>query len=122
MVVLESPRTWLDLGHSATIEVNTNAICWLDQFIRNPRAQRIVWDLRTRADRKAESLWHHGGHGQQHYWIDIGDHTAETLGVDTIIVEVDKENNVIKVESCGDYLRLLVNATMLNLQMPVTRA
>jgi predicted esterase len=122
MVVLESPRRWLAQapGRSDTIEVNTNAIRWLDQFIRNPRPQRIVWDLRTRADRKAVSLWHHGGHGQQHSWIDISDHTAETLGVDMVIVEVEKKNNLLKVESCGNYLRLLVDAMMLDLQMPVT--
>ncbi len=119
IAVLRSPRTWLALGHSDTIDVNTNAICWLDQFTRNPRPQWVVWDLRTRADRKAESLWHHCGHGQQHYWLDISDYTADALGVDTIIVEVDKENNVINVESCGSYLRLLVDATMLNLDMPV---
>jgi len=118
-VVLVDPYKWVSLGISDTMEANTNAVRWLSQFVRNPRPERVVWDLKTRADRKAEGLWHHGGHGQQHYWIDIGDHTAETLGVDTIIVALDKTRNMIRVERAGRYLRLLLDTEMLNLEEPV---
>ena len=46
-------------------------------------------------------------------------HTAETLGVDTIIVALDRPHNMIRVEKAGNYLRLLVDAEMLNLEEPV---
>lgn len=118
-VVLDNPHKWLTDGTSNTIQCNTNAIRWLNQFVRNPRPELVTWDLRTRAGRKAESFWHNDGHGQQHYWIDIGDHTTETLGVDTIIVALDKEHNMIRVEKAGKYLRLLVDADMLNLERSV---
>lgn len=52
-------------------------------------------------------------------WVDIGDHTAETLGVDTIIVALDKEHNIIKVEKTGKYLRLLLDVDMVDLERPV---
>jgi len=117
--VLVDPYKWLSVGFSDTTEANTNAVSWLSQFVRNPRPERVFWDLKTRADRRGEGLWHHGGHGQQHYWIDIGDHTAETLGVDTIIVALDKTHNMITVERAGKYLRLLLDTEMLNLDEPV---
>jgi len=47
------------------------------------------------------------------------DHTAETLGVDTIIVALDKTRNMIIVERAGKYLRLLLDTEMLNLDEPV---
>jgi hypothetical protein len=118
-VVLDDPHKWLTTGTSDSIECNTNAIRWLTQFVRDSRPELVIWDLRTRANRKAEGFWHDGGRGQQHYWIDIGDHTTETLGVDTIIVSLVKEHNMIRVEKAGKYLRLLVDAEMLNLEKPV---
>ena len=113
--VLDDPHKWLTTGTSDSIECNTNAIRWLTQFVRNSRPELVIWDLRTRAKRNAEGFWHDGGRGQQHYWIDIGDYTAETLGVDTIIVSLVKDQNMIKVEKAGKYLRLLVDAEMLDL-------
>ena len=117
--VLLDPYKWMAHGIRNTTEVNTNAVHWLSRFVRNPRPERVVWDIETRADRRAESFWHHGGHGQQHYWIDIGDHSAKTLGVDTIIVALDRTHNMIRVEKAGKYLRLLVDAEMLNFDEPV---
>lgn len=58
--VLLDPNKWLSLGIGDTKDVNTNAISWLNQFMRNPRPERVLWDLKTRADRTAESLWGHG--------------------------------------------------------------
>lgn len=117
--VLADPHKWLTFGSSDSINCNTNAVRWLTQFVRNPRPERVLWDIKTRADRKAEGFWPEGGRGQQHYWVDIGDHTAETLGVDTIIVALDRPHNMIRVEKAGNYLRLLVDAEMLNLEEPV---
>jgi len=117
--VLQNPQKWLSLDISDTKVANTNAIRWLTQFERNPRPAKVIWDLNVRADRTAEALWGHEGHGRQHYWIDVGDHTSESLGVDRIIVDLDRSHNTIRVEEAGSYLRLLIDAEMLNLEEPV---
>lgn len=101
------------LDNGVPRQVNTNAVYWINQFQRNPRPARMIWDLKTRANRQAETLWHHGMHGQQQYWIDIGKNDTGSLGVDTIIVSLEKDNR-INVEKCGRYLRLLIDTTMLN--------
>jgi hypothetical protein len=106
-------------GSCDTTECDTNAIRWLDQFKRNWRPQRLIWDLKTRADRNGEGFWDQTGCGQQHYWLDIGDHSPESLGVDTIVVALHKETNAIHVEKAGQYLRILVDRDMLNLEQPI---
>ena len=73
----------------------------------------MLWDLTTRAARKGKRR------GEQHYWVDIGDNTAETLVVDTIIVRLDRSRNMIRVEKAGRYLRLLVDRRILDLEQPV---
>jgi len=117
--VFHDPDKWVTGRNGQISFVNTNAICWLDQFERNSRPQWVIWDVKTRADRHGEKFWNTNKHGEQHYWVDIGDNTAETLGVDTIIVGLEKENNRIRVEKCGKYLRLLVDGHMLDLDQHV---
>jgi hypothetical protein len=117
--VFDNPHNWLSLGSSGISEQNTNAVCWLGQFTRDPRPKRVIWDVTTRADREGEGFWSCNGHGQQHYWVDIGNHTADTLGVETIIVELERENNMVRVEKFGRYLRLLVDGYMLDFEQPV---
>jgi poly(3-hydroxybutyrate) depolymerase len=62
--------TWIhyDKGHRFDDNTTTecNAIYWLNQFVRNPRPRRIIWDRVQTVDNTV-----------------IGLHTAETLGVDT---------------------------------------
>lgn len=117
--VLDDPHKWLSFGANESSNQNTNAVCWLSQFVRNPRPRRVIWDLKTHADRQAEEIWNFGGHGQQFYWIDIGNNDLATLGVDTIIVELNQEDNMIRVERFGNYLRLLVDRNMLDFEQPV---
>ena len=118
--VFNDPHKWLSAGNRETSLCNTNAICWLDQYERNPRPQRVIWDLTTRADRYGQDLWNGKRHGEQYYWLDISDNSAETLGVDTIVVVLEKRSNMITLEKCGKYLRLLLDRQMLDLDRPVT--
>jgi hypothetical protein len=76
----------------------------------------LIWDLKTRADRNREGFWDQTGRGQEHYWLDIGDHSPESLGVNTIVVKLDKERNAINIEKAGQYLRILIDREMLDLE------
>jgi hypothetical protein len=116
--VCNDPHNWLTGANDEVSQRNTNAIHWLDRFERNPRPQRVIWDLTTRPHRRGEIL-DSKRDGGQHYWIDIGNNTAETLGVDTIIAAFEKETNSIKVEKFGNFLRLLVDGQMLDLDQLV---
>lgn len=118
-VVANTNSILTNSGSCDTIECDTNAIRWLHQFKRNSRPQRLIWDLITRADRNGEGFWDQNGRGQQHYWLDIGDHSPESLGVDTIVVALDKETNAIHVEKAGQYLRILIDRGMLDLAHPI---
>lgn len=116
--VLTDLKKWQTLKTSESSKHNTNAISWLRQFLRNPRPKQIIWDLKTWSHCRGENWWKFGGHGQQFYWVDIGDKAVETLGVDTIIVRLEP-GNMIKLVKFGKFLRLLVDSTMLNLGIPV---
>lgn len=117
--VLEDPHAWLTDGAHETVKRNTNAVRWLSQYTRNPLPERVVWDLTTRAEREAQSLWQRPGHGEQMYWLDIGTHTAATLGTSEIIATLHTADNAIAVSGAKGYLRVLLNGDMLDLSQPV---
>jgi len=117
--VLADLRKWQILETREYSKQNTNAVSWVRQFVRNPRPLRVVWDLKMWSDRHGDDFWKTRGHGQQFYWVDIGDNTAEMLGIETIIVELEPKTNMIKVEKFGKYLRVLVDGSMLDFNFPV---
>ncbi|KAJ7270307.1 hypothetical protein C8J57DRAFT_1321597 [Mycena rebaudengoi] len=112
-MVLANPHAWLTEGNRfshSNKQANTNAIRWLEQHTRNPYPERVVWDLTTRAQRESNGLW---------YWLDIGKHTRESLGTDTIVTSYDSARNAIVVEQARTYLRILVNSAMVDLDKSV---
>lgn len=117
--VFANPQKWLSAGDRTTVQRNTNAIAWLKGYTRNPWPSRVVWDLTTRADRRGNGVWPMPGHGQQHYWLDIGEHTAQTLGTDEIIASVDTVHNTVVVEKAKTYLKILLSGNMLDLSKTV---
>jgi predicted esterase len=117
--IFDNPQKWLVEGSRETRECNTNAIHWVNEFTRNPRPSIVVWDLTTYADRTGCDYWGYSGHGQQRYWVDIGCNTAQTLGTDTIHVEIDRQNNTIIVHQVGNYLRILIDSDMLDLEKSI---
>ena len=116
--VLADPAKWLSQRDRTTMQRNTNAIAWLKQYVRNPIPERVIWDLKTRADRSAVDLWDNR-HGDQHYWLDIGPHTRDTLGTDQIVASYDTAQNSIHVEKASTYLKLLLSGDMLDLSKPI---
>ncbi|KAF8182782.1 hypothetical protein K438DRAFT_1937698 [Mycena galopus ATCC 62051] len=108
--VLSTVPGWFVSSDRGTMLANTNAVRWVDQHIRNPLPAYVVWDLTTRAERESGGLW---------YWLDIGTHTCETLGTDTIVASYVSESNIVVVEQARMYLRILLNYSMLDLDKPV---
>ena len=124
-VVIANLSAWLQNGDRSTKTVDANAISWVRQHVRNPWPTRVIWDLRTRADRSGvrstgERLWATPVRGQLFYWLDISGSAKGQSEVDLIDVHMDKAANAIVIEKTTDWLRLLLNGSMLDLSKPVT--
>jgi uncharacterized protein (UPF0147 family) len=107
--VWENSETWLNGQPTDSVRVNTNAIDFLDKYVRNPLPETVVWDLTIRAEeRSVESF----------YWLRADKKMTDGL----IIASYDKRNNVITIttEDIKAPFSVLLNRTMLNFDRPVT--
>ena len=111
--VMASAQAWLRGEERAIAARNTNAIAWLDQFSRDPLPQALVWDLSTVVDTQETDG------PKQHYWLDVGQHTAESLGTQQVRARVDRASNTIYVEGAKTYLKIWLNNKMLDFGTPV---
>ena len=107
--VMADSGAWLDSGDSSVIETDTNAIRLMEQYVRNPLPERVVWDLSQRAEKRTEESF---------YWLQADSHITEGK----IIVSYDKETNSINVEECSiaGEVTFLLNNDMLDLFAPIT--
>ena len=107
--VIEDIQTWLDTGESPAIEVDANAVRYLEQHVRNPLPERVVWDLTQRADQRL---------GASFYWLQAD--KRHTKGM--IVASYDRETNSINVEQCSvpGKVTFLLSNDMLDLFKPVT--
>jgi hypothetical protein len=112
--VIADPAAWLRSGADASEARNTNAIAWLRRHRRAPLPARIIWDLKTDADRSASTR------GRQCYWLDIGDRDPSGLGADQIRATFDKSQQRFRVDQVGSYLRILLSDRMLDLSQLLT--
>jgi predicted esterase len=107
--VWENSETWLTGQPTDSVLVNTNAIDFLDKYVRNPLPTSVVWDLTIRAgERSVESF----------YWLRADKNMTEGL----IIASYDKRNNTITITTEGVKapFSVLLNRTMLNFDRPIT--
>ncbi len=105
--VIKDPAAWLKDGAGETEERDTNAISWLDAYVRPPLPPRVVWDLTTTASTR-------GVAGRRHYWLDLGDRDPAKEESKRISVRLDKKTNGVIVEECGPWLRVLLTDGMLD--------
>ena len=49
--VIKDPQGWLQTKDRSTIQANTNAARWLQQWRRSTSPDKLIWDLNTRAPR-----------------------------------------------------------------------
>ncbi len=107
--VMADSAAWLESGDSAVVEVDANAIRFMEQYVREPLPERVVWDLSQRAEQRT---------GESFYWLQADSQLTEGK----IVVSCDRETNSITVEECsiaGEVTFLLSN-DMLDLFAPVT--
>lgn len=107
--VMEDNALWLETGESPVIEVDANAIHFLEGYVRDPLPERVVWDLSQRAGQRT---------GESFYWL----RADRGLTEGRIIASYDREANAICVEECSvsGEITFLLSDDMLDLFAPVT--
>lgn len=107
--VIEDIEGWLETGESPAIEVDANAVRYLEQHVRDPLPERVVWDLTQRADQRL---------GASFYWLQAD--KRHTKGM--VVASYDKEANAINVEQCSvpGRVTFLLSNDMLDLFQPIT--
>lgn len=93
-----------------TVEVNSNAVMYVSQFVRNPAPEKLVWDLSTRAQARESSSF---------YWLEA----EPSVNRGTITAEFDTASNTITVEPDeevnGDFA-ILFHPALVDVSRPVT--
>lgn len=107
--VIEDIAGWLETGESSTIKVDANAVRYLEQHVRDPLPERVVWDLSQRADQRQTGSF---------YWLQAD--KRQTKGM--VVASYDRETNSINVEQCSipGKLTFLLSNDMLDLFAPIT--
>lgn len=107
--VMADSAAWMESGDSSVIETDTNAIRFMEQYVREPLPERVVWDLSQRADQRT---------GESFYWLQADSGFTEGK----IVVFCDRESNSIRVEECtvAGEITFLLSSDMLDLFAPIT--
>lgn len=107
--VLADIAAWLESGDNSTVTVDTNAIRFVRQYVRDPLPERVVWDLSQRADQRT---------GESFYWL----RADRQLTEGRIIASYDREANSVNVEECSvsGEITILLSNDMLDLFSPIT--
>lgn len=118
--VLADPKGWLGGDGSERVQRDTNAIAFLESHTREPLPREIVWDRTTIApSRSAPDLWGGSYRSDLFYWLSVVGHGDRDAG-ERVVARLETATNAVEVQECGDYLRLLLRADMLDLDRPVT--
>jgi hypothetical protein len=112
--VIESPTEWYrsdDRTRCVKRQINTNAIDWVSLYKRDPFPQHLVWALETQhSGLSSPGTW---------YWLDIGNETRESLGINKIVASYSPAQNRVVVEQAKGYLCILLNEQMLDFRRHV---
>lgn len=129
--VVSDPAKWLNKEPTSVMQVNTNAIDWVNQYTRNPLPKKIVWDLGTRAKRTlsaGQTLLTAQGDSTKlaspqdlFYWLDVSVNQLETHD-GKIVAELNREKNEINITEAThiDKFRVLLNEDMLDFSKSIT--
>lgn len=107
--VIADNYKWLEDETVTTKEADTDAIHFLDRYVRKPLPERVVWDLTNRGTlRKVTSF----------YWLAAP--MDETEGF--VVADIDKANNAIVFdkETTAKKLTILLNDDMLDPDKPIS--
>ncbi|MBT3296185.1 MAG: hypothetical protein HN383_13010 [Verrucomicrobia bacterium] len=112
--VFVDPNEWLTAGDTAKMmPTNTCSIQWLNQYVREPLPERVIWDRSTTT----------AGNGDLFYWLggkpfekDAG---KKKQGQATIVARYERKSNTVAFEKVGQSVTLFLNGKMLDLGKPV---
>ncbi len=107
--VLSNIEGWMKDNIEETITVNTNAIDFVNRYLRNPLPRRVVWNLALRAPLRDVN---------SNYWLEANTSVSEGI----IVASYAKHTNSITIEQCsvnGDF-KILINEDMLDVFAPIT--
>lgn len=110
-VVMIDNRVWLETGLVTRRTVDSNAVRFLDEFVRDPLPARVIWELDNRREAGLRDV-------ESFYWIKV----PKGIRKGTVIVRLDRDSNSIVVErdDTGGQVTALLRDGMLNLDQPVT--
>lgn len=108
--VMIDNRTWLSTGQVTRRLVDSNAVHFLDEFVRNPLPERVIWDLSVRDILECRSV-------SSFYWLQVPAEVMEG----TVIVHLDPATNSIVVErdDTNGQVTVFLKDGMLDLDRPV---
>ncbi|MCR5682932.1 MAG: hypothetical protein K6G29_10840 [Clostridiales bacterium] len=108
--IVADVRTFFRTGKYEAVKDVTGAVAFLDQFVRDPLPDTVVWNLDVRASmRKAESF----------YWLSA----PKTVTKGIITARADREANAIEITTDGNVsgdFSILLSARMFDFDRPVT--
>lgn len=120
--VIADPVEWLNKQDRSTVDKDTDSLLWLRKYKRETNPSRVLWNVKTRARSRTgiispmDRFWKSDARARQFYWLDLGTDTSKYADVDA---SFDRASNLITINACGGYLRLLINHTMLDLTKPI---
>ncbi len=106
--VLADPQAWLDKGDRSILRINSFPPSFMDQFIRDPLPEEVIWDLSTRAsEREVESF----------YYLSAPKSTTQG----TVHAAYDSEANrvTLHAEGLNGDFSVLLNEKMVDFDRPV---
>lgn len=109
--VMIDNRAWLETGLVTRRIVDSNAVHFLDEFVRNPIPGRVIWELDNRYEAGMRDV-------ESFYWLKV----PKDVQKGTVIVRLDQDANSIVVEKNDTQSRVtvLLRDGMLDLDRPVT--
>ena len=102
--VLSKPGKWLEGTSQEIIQVDSNAIRWLQQFKRRPHPRHLIWDTQTRAGSR-------GARANTHYWL----HQEKPQGV----LEVSVQENTFSVMSAQENFQIFIDPNIVDLEKDI---
>lgn len=111
--VLIDNRAWLETGLVTRRTVDSNAVHFLDEFVRDPLPRRVIWELKGRYRARMRET-------ESFYWLRV----PRGITKGKVIVRLEPEDNRIVVErdDTGGQVTALLKDGMLDLDKPVTVA
>ncbi|MBO7404634.1 MAG: hypothetical protein J6V24_06700 [Clostridia bacterium] len=108
--IVADVRAFFRTGKYEAVKDVTGAVAFLDQFVRDPLPDTVVWNLDVRASmRKSESF----------YWLSA----PKTVTKGIITAHADREANAIEIKTDGNVtgdFSILLSARMFDFDRPVT--